>query len=122
KVPTIPLTDKLGLKVDLQFDDKSAATRAGLQALESKVSDFITAIEKPLDQAPFSSGVFGGVFTSPKLDLSTGVGLKIKSGENVKITIHRDTGKTLFEAGSGAPDIEISKTQAWIGLALSTEL
>jgi len=60
-VPTIPLTDKLGLKVDLQFDDKSAATRAGLQALESKVSDFITAIEKPLDQAPFSSGVFGGI-------------------------------------------------------------
>jgi hypothetical protein len=121
-VPTIPLTDKLGLKVELQFDDKSDAAHAGLQALESKTSEFVTIGDKPLDQTAFHSGVFGGVFTSPKVVLSNGLDLVIKNGENVTITVHRDADKTLFRVGSGAPDIQISKTQAWIGLALTTEL
>ncbi len=121
-MPTIPLTDKLGLKVELQFDEKSDAVHAGLQALESKTSEFVTASEKPLNQTIFHSGVFGGVFTSPKIGLSKDLDLAIKSGENVTITVYRSTDKTLFRAGGGSPDIQIAETQAWVGLALSTEL
>src|SRR6185437_982525 len=100
-------TDKLGLKVDLHFDDKSDAARPGLRALESKISDFVTASEKPLDETTFNSGVFGGVFTAPTLDLSSGLDLVIKSGDNVTIALHRNTDETLFGTGSSGPDIQI---------------
>jgi hypothetical protein len=120
-VPTIPVTDKVGLKVDLQFDDKSDAAHAGLQSLASKASEFVTASEKPLDQTIFHSGIFGGVFTSPKIGLSTNLGLVIKSGENVTITVYRNEDKSLFRVGGGSPDIQIRETQAWVGLSLSTE-
>ncbi len=121
-MPTIPLTDKFGLKVDLKFDDKSDAAHAGLQALRSKTSEFVAVSEKPVDQAAFRSGTFGGVFTSPKLALNTDLTLAIKSGENVTIRVFTDADKALFRAGGGAPVIEIAKTQAWIDLTISAEL
>ncbi len=121
-MPTIPLTDKFGLKVDLQFDDKSDAAHAGLQALKSKTSEFVSAGQTALDETTFHSGVFGGDFTSPKIGLGSNLDLVLKSGDNVTITVFRNADGTLFRTGGASSDIAIAKTQAWIGLAFATQL
>ena len=50
---TIPVTDSLGLKIDLKFDDQGDAAKLGLAWLESKTSEFVKAAGMPLDKTPF---------------------------------------------------------------------
>ena len=69
---TIPLTDALGLTMDLQFDDKSDAATFGLHALESKATAIVSAAGKALDQTTFASGVFGGTFGTPSINVGGG--------------------------------------------------
>ncbi len=119
---TISLADSLGLKLDVQFDDKSALTTFGLQALESKTSEFVGAATKPLDQTNFQSAVLGGTFKTPEIDLGGNVGLAIKSGVNAAITVFRASNKSLFEPGGTSPEIPIRDSQTWIRFALETSL
>jgi hypothetical protein len=121
-VPTIPVTDKFGLKVDLQFADESDAAHLGLQALESKTTEFATAAEKPLDQTGFRSGVFGGTFTSPKMELGGNLNLVVKKEANAGIAVYRKADGTLFKADGGSPEITITDTQAWVSFQLDTAL
>ncbi len=121
-MPTIPLTDSLGLKVDISFDDKSDAAKFSLQALESKTSEFVAVASKPLDETSFQSAVFGGDFKTPKIELGGNIGLVVNSGANAAIKVFRETDKTLFETGETSPDIPVGQGQAWIRFALDTSL
>ncbi|MBV8865905.1 MAG: hypothetical protein JO210_10970 [Acidobacteriaceae bacterium] len=121
-MPTIPITDSLGLKVDIQFDEKSDAAKFGLKALESKTSEFVTAASKPLDETSFQSAVLGGSFETPTIDLGGNIQLTMKSGTNAALDVFREAKKTLFETDGTSPAIPISKDQAWIRFALDTSL
>lgn len=119
---TIPLTDALGLEVDLQFDDKSDAAIFGLHALESKTSEIVTAAGRALDQTTFASCLLGGAFGVPSINVGTGVDLAVKSGANVTVAVHRSSDGALFDSGDASPDIPMGKGQAWVSFGVETKL
>ncbi len=119
---TIPVTDKFGLTTDLQLEPKDGALPFGLHALESKVSEFATAAEKPLDGTDFRSALFGGLFTSPQMNLNAELTLCVKTGANVALQVYRNADETLFKGGSASPDIPIERTQSWVELTIDTTL
>jgi hypothetical protein len=121
-VPTIPLTDKLGLKTDIQFDDKSDAATFGLQALQSKTDEFVSLATKPLDQSSFHSAIFGGTFKSPAMPLNETLSLLIKSGATADFALYRSSDETLFGSGGASPEVVIASNQAWVKAALDTSV
>ncbi len=121
-MPTIPLTDKLGLKTDIQFDDKSDAAKFGLQALESKASEFASLATKPLDQSAFRSGIFGGTFKSTVIALDETLSLLIKSSATADFTAYRSSDGNLFSAGDASPDVPIANNQIWVKAAIDTSV
>jgi hypothetical protein len=121
-MPTISVTDKLGLKLDLQFDSDGDAAQFGLQSLESKTQEFVQAANQPLSQSNFRSATFGGVFNSPSLALNDTSSLGIKSGAAVTISLFRSSDGELFETGGASPAIKIASNEVWLRIAFDTTL
>ncbi|HEY7212193.1 MAG TPA: hypothetical protein VH477_18100 [Bryobacteraceae bacterium] len=121
-MPTIPVTDSLGLKIDLKFDEKSDAARLGLAGLASKTSEFVSAAGKALDATPFQAALFGGTYKAPQLALGKAVALGVKGGANTSIRVFRSSEKNLFETGGAAPEISINPGQAWVSFEIDTTL
>lgn len=119
-MPEIPVTDKFGLVIDLNFDDHSAVARLGLHSLESKTSEFVTAARQTLDQTTFRSAVFGGTFTSSPIGIGSGGSLTLSTGATASVSIYRTSEANLFDTAGASPIIAISPNQAWVSFSLQT--
>ena len=91
-MPRIPITDNAGITIDLDLDSKSDAARLGLSHLVSHTGAFAKFADEPLDRTAFRSALFGGDYTTPGLNLESGLTLTLKAGVNTSLELLRDAG------------------------------
>ena len=113
-MPSIALTDIVGLTADLKIRDDSPLAKAGLTQILSIATNLAGTLNPPVDQTPLRTVVLGATLTAPSILIGSAATLVLSAGANARITIFKPADKSLFCDDPFAPTIAIGPDECWV--------
>lgn len=123
-MPTISLTDQLGVEIDVAFADDSALGKYMKDLKEFKFSEvkFSPLENMPLDQVPLKSLTTGITFEQPVDVGIDGAEMKIGAGASGTFKLLSAKDRQLFDPDTFGDPIPISANQIWLAMGVSAKL
>jgi hypothetical protein len=121
-MPTINLTDRLGVEVDAELNEDSALAKylKGLTKLKFDGFNFADLKNATLDQAPLNSLETGITFSQP-IEVGGSSELKIGAGASGGIKLYSSKDEQLFDPAVYGDPISIQANQFYVGIDTTAE-
>jgi len=123
-MPTISLTDQLGVEIDVALSDDSALSKyiKDLKKLKFSELKFTPLENTPLDQIPLKSFTTGIAFEQPLGVGIEGAEMKIGAGASGTFKLLSSKDKQLFDPDAFGDSIPIGANQLWLVMGTAAKM